>query len=160
MARSIETLKVLQANRKLYSDAMGRFVDHAVELRTALEQEATNELDAKRESCCQTLTRDVINAHIDYVEVVQLYWEGDHESLREFVTDDLVTDLKRFTRYLKMLNSEALLSKIENDRRPLSISSHTAKAWKKLPLAIPLGQRHGSKELVWDLVDALCAEDD
>ena len=47
------------------------------------------------------MCKDVLKSHIHFVMFEELYYQGEPDRLEDFIKDDLVNDIKRFTRRVK-----------------------------------------------------------
>ena len=101
------------------------------------------------------MCKDVLKSHIHFVMFEELYYQGEPDRLEDFIKDDLVNDIKRFTRRVKFLNNPKLLEKISGNRNLLEISRNTIKPWYKLPLSLPADRRDGANEHLWEHITEL-----
>lgn len=154
-SRIAETLNLLQDKRATYNAKVGEFVQHLLALRAALENNERDELDGLREKCCQSLTSDVLQAHINYVEFEELYYRGDVDRLCDFIQNDVCGDIARITAWVKTLNNPKLLERIDGHRSPLIVTRSTTKPWYKLRLAVPEDRRRTVEETLWQHINSL-----
>lgn len=149
VSKSAETLQRLHEKRDAYNDSVDQFTLNVTELVRAIERGDVLNLDRLREACCMELTSGVFKNHFKQVDFERLYYEQNPEDMRDFIQDDLYTDLDRFTKWLNVLNHETLLEKIGGNRSPLRINLNTAKPWYRLVNALPSHWQQPVKEELW-----------
>lgn len=147
MAKAAETLTALQNRRTEYNDAIKVMTAEVQGLMKYIEGNDRSGADEQRNKCCAAVTR-AIERYIDYAEFAKHYYESRPAELEEFITDDVVNIIRRFKGRVQLLNSQALLDKIDGKRSPLVITRPTLVPFVRLPAALPADRRDRAKSFL------------
>jgi hypothetical protein len=156
IAKSAQTLVLMQDARQKYNAAVDEFTDSAKMLRDALEgpSSASDAVDSARERCCVLLSTS-INLNINFVELEELYFSYDKSRLESFICNELCEDITIFSDRLRVMNHPNLLARIDSDRSPMLLRRRTVRPWFKIIESLPEDRRLLAHERVSAKVEEL-----
>jgi hypothetical protein len=111
-----ETLKNLQEARSNYVLACTACSKAATQLVDSLRSNSSvEEVRKHRENLCAAVLEQVIPLYHSYAEWKHLQISGSKIELREFLLDDVVSELRRFLDWISVANRPTLLNGLEQE---------------------------------------------
>ncbi|WP_411827775.1 hypothetical protein [Luteolibacter sp. AS25] len=149
-----EIVRDLQKSRQAYVEACSKTTQAARDLRVGITKNPNDlELINKlRDGLCDAFAEHAIPRHHDYCQWEALRLKGDPDKLYEFITDEVVFELRRFAKWLNSINAKPFLENL--DREPLVINRRTLRPYYEIPLDLPTEK----KQLAESILRIECAK--
>ena len=143
-----DIVRDLQKSRKDYVDACAKTTRAARDLRkTILESpDDLSSIDDLRLVLSDTFTEQAMPQHHDYCQWEALRLKQESDKLYEFITDEVVFELRRFKKWLDQINNPSFLENL--NRNALTINRRTLRPYYELPLDLPEPQKSAAENFL------------
>ena len=127
-----EVLINVQEKRKLYRDSCIQCTQAASAFMGLISTQTRDvaALNASREKFCAAILEQTIPAYHDYCEWEHLRKTQDPQLLEDFITKDVVAELRRFAKWISVANHPNILAHI--NRTKAVVSSTTLSPFRDL----------------------------
>lgn len=145
-----DIVRDLQRARKDYVEACAETTRAARDLRKKIE-DSPNDLtaiDELRLALSDSFTERAMPQHHDYCQWEALRLKRESDKLYEFITDEVVFELRRFKKWLDRINNPAFLRHLK--RTPLVINRRTLRPYYELPLDLKDPQKSNAEKILRD----------
>lgn len=136
---SVEAIKLesdilirLQEKRKAHSISCDQCSSHLDKLISLITQKETHsEIRTVREDFCRELTLNLLDDYGSLVEWNITRLKASDESVIEYITNDVCSELKRYGKWLEVLNLPIFLEGFNQE--PLRIEERTLRSFRQIP---------------------------